>query len=100
MVVVSFLVQTFSIKKQTPYNTGLDNMSFTFCHFFVSVCVCDHQAKVEAAHDALMEVTRCNTELLARKKKLVEENMELKRKLETRQRKTVKFFHSSFTHTP
>ncbi|KAG7498622.1 cilia-and flagella-associated 44 [Solea senegalensis] len=42
--------------------------------------------KVEASHDALMEVTKHNTELLARKKNLVDENTELKRKLDTRQK--------------
>nr|XP_019967523.1 PREDICTED: cilia- and flagella-associated protein 44-like [Paralichthys olivaceus] len=44
-------------------------------------------AKVRKAYEALMEVTRQNTELLLRKSKLLEETMEIELKIEARQKK-------------
>jgi len=45
--------------------------------------------KVEEAHRALMEVTRCNTELLLRMTTLLDQKKELENKLNARQKKMV-----------
>lgn len=54
------------------------------------VCVRSLQAKVEEAHRALMEVTRCNTERLVSMTSLIDQKRELEHRLNARQKKTVK----------
>ncbi len=58
-----------------------------------NVCVCHIQVKVEKAREALMEVTRCNTERLRSMKNLLDQKKELELKLNARQKKMVIFVH-------
>lgn len=51
--------------------------------------MCDLQAKVEEGHQALMEVTKCNTECLFSLTALFEEKKELELKLNARQKNIV-----------
>ena len=53
------------------------------------MCVCRIQTKVEEANEALMEVTRCNTEHLRMMTSLLDQKKELELKLSARQRKMV-----------
>lgn len=51
--------------------------------------VCVIQAKVEEGHQALMEVTKCNTECLLSLTTLFDQKKELEHKLNARQKKIV-----------
>lgn len=55
----------------------------------LSSCACALQAKVEEAHQALMEVTRCNTARLLSMTSLIDQKRELEHKLNARQKKMV-----------
>lgn len=55
----------------------------------ILICVFKIQAKVEEARQALMEVTRCNTEHLRSVTSLLEQKKELELKLNSRQRRMV-----------
>lgn len=61
--------------------------------FFLALCVYDIQAKVEEARDALMEVTKSNTERLLSMKNLLDQKRELEHKLNARQKKMVISVH-------
>lgn len=66
-------------------------LSKGFCRLSLSLssCACALQAKVEEAHQALMEVTRCNTERLLSMTSLIDQKRELEHKLNARQKKMV-----------
>ncbi|KAM8827411.1 cilia- and flagella-associated protein 44 isoform 2-T2 [Spinachia spinachia] len=51
--------------------------------------------KVEEAHEALMEVTRCNTELLFCKTNLLDKKKQLEQNLDARQKKLTRTFEDS-----
>lgn len=60
---------------------------------FVCLFACDIQAKVDEARQALLEVTRCNTERLLSMKSLLDQKKELENKLNARQKKKVLSVH-------
>ena len=82
-----FVPSLFKIKMLLYKTTYIEISLFIFFTDFV--CMCDIQAKVETARQALTEVTKCNTELLLSMTNLSDERKELEQKLNTRQKKMV-----------
>lgn len=58
------------------------------------MCVCDIQEKVAEARQALMEVTKSNTERLLSMKNLFDQKNELEHKLNARQKRMVTSVHT------
>lgn len=86
-VITNFKLKMLLLKPtQVEVNVLVDFPVLDLC-----ACVCEMQVKVDEAHQALMEVTKRNTEILRKKKNLLDETMELERKLNGRQNKIVIF---------